>query len=369
MNAKWRARAAQIAGLAGLYLAAAGAANAQTYYSNYLGNSTLAAAINQAGQVAGQTSYGGTAFLWSNGVMTTFGTGFTVNTLNDAGQLGGQLYNGSMYAAIWTSSKTTTLNALTSSAVGDVLGINKKGQAVGTSDNVAVIWKSGTKATALASLGGINSAATAINTSGTVVGWSDTNALYTTHAVVWNGTKATDLGTLGGRLSAANDINDAGVIAGYATLATTNGTAGYAHATTWRGTQATDLGTLGGFESRANAINSTGQVVGWSNYLTNNANMHATLWSGGKIVDLNSFLDTSLASDGWVLTTAIDINDAGWIVTQGYNSKYQQGGSFLLSTTAIGGYTPPPVPEPGTYALVLLGLGSAVAVARRQRQA
>ena len=193
----------------------------------------------------------------------------------------------------------------------------------------------------LGTLGGTNSYAMDINDAGVVAGFSDiVGGVY--HATVWNGATATDLGALGGANSFAGGINDSGVVAGSSDIL---GSTAF-HATIWNGTTTIDLGTVGGTHSQAVAINNSGQVVGWS-YTTGNVAEHATLWNGATATDLNSFLDPSVVSAGWVLIGANAINDQGWIV----------GPALNIHTGTHEGYLLAPVPEPETWALLLLGLG------------
>lgn len=74
---------------------------------------------------------------------------------------------------------------------------------------------------------------------------------------------------------------------------------------------------------------------------------HATLWDDNKPIDLNSLVDPGILDAGWVLRRAYDIHHKGWIVGDAYNSKLDVTHAFLLS----------PVPQPGTCAMLLAGLG------------
>jgi probable HAF family extracellular repeat protein len=139
-------------------------------------------------------------------------------------------------------------------------------------------------------------------------------------------------------------------------------------ATVWDGTGATDLGGLGGSFSKALAINNLGQVVGVStvglaDYGGFTENLRATLWDQGQVIDLNTFLDPVAISEGWVLNTAVDINDSGWIVGNASNKAQQ-----IYSLAYV--LKPLPIPEPGTWLLMALGLvGVTVASRRHQRVA
>lgn len=74
------------------------------------------------------------------------------------------------------------------------------------------------------------------------------------------------------------------------------------------------------------------------------------MWNGTTAIDLNSLLDASTVAAGWVLTDANGINDNGWIVGNATNNSlgiFRH--AFLLSVTTV--------PEPETYAMLMMGLG------------
>lgn len=94
-----------------------------------------------------------------------------------------------------------------------------------------------------------------------------------------------------------------------------------------------DLGTLGGAQSHANGINKFGQVVGWAWY-SSTANVHAFLYTGGVMYDLNNLVQN--LPEGAVLQTATGINDRGQIVA---NSTL--GHAYLLTPAPMRSlYTP-----------------------------
>ncbi len=117
-----------------------------------------------------------------------------------------------------------------------------------------------------------------------------------------------------------------------------------------------DLGTLGGTYSVALGVNSQGEIVGQSTITPDDSALHAFLYDGGAMVDLNTLL---VAGSGWSLLDATSINDQGWIVGNGIDPAGQSQG-FLL--------TPLPVAEPSS--LVLLGAGGVclAALVRRWRK-
>ncbi len=93
----------------------------------------------------------------------------------------------------------------------------------------------------------------------------------------------------------------------------------------------------------------------------NYSDSRATLWKDGAVINLNSYLDQAAVDQGWVLRSATDINNDGWIVGVATNVNTYERHGFLLSISAV--------PEPGTYAMLLAGLGLMGFVARRQRRA
>lgn len=339
----------------GVMLVCSGQANASSY--TYTDLSALAGvnshvyAINNVGQIVG--SLNGNAFLLEGSTVTalasTGGTNTYALAINDSGQAVGQSvipFPSSIWAwraTVWSGTTMTLLGTLPDTGHSWANAINSAGVVAGLSAThghaQATVWN-GTTPTALGI--DVDSQALGINDSGQVVGyaWNSSSAVF--HATLWNGTTATTLGSLGGfgGLSEAYAINNAGVVVGDSIIDTVY------HATVWNEATITDLGA--GF---AYAINNAGEIVG-------RKGAHAALWNGTSYTDLNSFLDASMASEGWELIDAKDINDMGWIVGTAYNYKLGQNRPYLLT----------PVPEPESYAMLLAGLGLLGAFLRRVKQ-
>jgi probable HAF family extracellular repeat protein len=229
-------------------------------------------------------------------------------------------------------------------------GINNAGQVVGGSSSrgasVAITWNGGTPQL----LPQVNNAfpdsyAYAINTAGQVAGFSVV-ANQNIHATVWTGGVPQELGPVlnANEISFAFGLNNNGQVVGSYSPANVN----LEHAALWSGGTATDLSSLGGDLSDAFAVNDSGQIVGHSNLTGSNANLHATLWEGTTIFDLNNLLDPSGA--GWLLTDALGINDQGQIVGIGIDPNGKSHGFLLTPDVAE-------TPLPATLPLFASGVG------------
>ena len=198
--------------------------------------------------------------------------------------------------------------------------INQSNQIVGAStilgtppDNDGLMRAfvySGGRISTLNGLAQIRSSAFGINGSGDITGSADIGPAGTTRTFLYSQGRAQDLGILtGGSYSVGRAINDVGQGAGYADIRKN-----VDHAFIYSGERMTDLGTLpGGSFSQAYSINKIGEVVGVSG--TADAGRHAFLFRSGTMEDLNTLL---VNGDGWVLDSAMGINDKHQIVGQGY---------------------------------------------------
>ena len=96
------------------------------------------------------------------------------------------------------------------------------------------------------------------------------------------------------------------------------------HAVIWRSQNIVDLGTLGGTEAEARSINGSELIVG--TITLESGAQHAFMWQNGLVLDLNSA--KLVGGTGWTLRSALDVNDNGWIVGEGFLNFEAHG--FLL---------------------------------------
>lgn len=133
-----------------------------------------------------------------------------------------------------------------------------------------------------------------------------------------------DLGDLGAGGSVATDINKFGHVVGYADTRQTGANGAefiVAHAFLYKNGAMRDLGALGGpfHNSEARGLNGKGQVVGVSGGV-------AFLYDGGKLYDLNALVADR---QGWTLTEAVAVNDAGQILVNAVNAAGEKHAGLL----------------------------------------
>jgi probable HAF family extracellular repeat protein len=299
------------------------------------GTASVPVQVNNHGEVVGYSytaNETANAFLYKHGRMTDLGTlGGAISGamgINDRGSVVGlsNIAPGSTQvdAFVKQGGKLKDLGPINSALVpDDKISINADGEISGLSagGDDALIHRHGINID-LGSLAGLGSTAKDLNDHDQAVGFSVTAVFPAAngasqptidyHAFRYSDGKITDLGTLGGTDSAANAINDHGAVVGYSNLASDAAM----HAFLYSDGKMTDLGTLGGRNSEAAAINNQGAVVGAS--LTSSSVGRGFVDLHGRMIDLNSLIP---AESGLVITNAMDINDRGQIVAQGYQTS------------------------------------------------
>jgi probable HAF family extracellular repeat protein len=263
------------------------------------------------------------------------------SALNDNGHMTGDLPQGGggNHAFFWDGTTLQDIHALGNKSV--PTKINDADEIVGWFQTSAIPqkafrWKSGIM-TDLGTFGGPESTAFGINQVGQVVGSAETPNLND-RAFIWtdlDGDSISDSGEMVqlpdmGLSSAANGVNDAGAATGFVL----NSLFRRRGAIWFNNSGFVQTGVLpNSTESEAFDINNHGQVVGRSG--------EPFLWDNGQIVALSTLVPQI---QGWTLTTAIGINDDGWIVGEG------------LRNGAPMGYVLRPIPEPVGVCLLIAGI-------------
>jgi len=257
--------------------------------------------------------------------------------------------DGAYNAVMWPTNPVTAPTDLGSSCLqsgfyydSKAYAINSNSEAAGTTcsslataDEHAALFSHGT-VTDLGTLGGTISEAFGINESGIIVGYSfdpSNNA----HAFSWDGSMH-DLGTFpGGLWSYAYAINASGVIVGYSDLPGVGN--GHAFMVSPGGTLE-DLTPGSPSYSQATAINTSGQIVGRMGTQAGvGYGVVPFLYSNGKLTDLNTIIDKSdplaryvtlTGSSGLGFLIPVSINDNGWIVADGTDSRTGAQQAYLL---------------------------------------
>lgn len=311
--------------------------NLENYFGSITSYRSVATGINNLGQVSGvygPNQFGQSGFVYAGGGITDLGGGnTTVFGINNAGQVAGYEFDSAFRY-------TPGVGAVSLGGFGGMssyaYGINEQGQVAGTAElpnglERAFRYTEGAGLQELGSLFGGYSQGSDINNHGWVTGRSDGDNVF----LYRDGPGMTYLGPGFGRA-----INDNGLVVGR----------NNSLATMYRDGQTLYLGDLGGNQSEARDINSLDMVVGTS--INGDNRFRAFLWTeAGGMMDLNSLIGTN---SGWTLVQAFGINDAGQIVGEGnFNGRNY---AVLLN----------PVPEPSTWALLLLGTGTLYFLRRRR---
>jgi probable HAF family extracellular repeat protein len=314
---------------------------------------SVANSINDLGQIAGWYYPQGTteqrAFFYSGGVLTDLGTIGGATARADALNNNGQVVGTSGYVPFLFSGGSLHDLSPFVGLPGNANGINDSGvvvgqMSVGTNSTQRAFKFAAGSTTDLGTLPGGNSAgARAINNQGKIVGLSHVGS-NVFHAFLSDGTTMQDLGTLGGTFSIAYAINDNDEVVGYSHEAD-----GTSHAFLYKDGVMLNLDPGGLGISMANSINNSGQIVG--SYA--GGEQRNFLYENGVMFDLNTLISQE---SGWILDSALGINDAGQIVGVGTHNGNTRG--YLLT----------PVPEPGAFALGLTGAVSILLFCRRKNR-
>jgi probable HAF family extracellular repeat protein len=364
--------------LAAVLALAATRAQADPYYTITNLGPRSGAALNNLGDVVGNTgtvftnlgapyiyhSYGAAAGTFTN-LSGLLGTSTYLNDINDSGQIIGTMTTPVGYHGFVDSGGQVTLIPTSAAApYSFTAGISNSGAVIGTDYGTYSGPGPAPGGGFLYSRGqtidlGFAMIPRAISGAGNLVGQANGNdEVYLYQNGHWNH-------AAGGDPSA---INNAGQVVGQYVASLRHLPDGSNvtswHAFLYQNGQFTDLGTLGGFRSWASAINSQGQVVGTSDVTSIPYDYgHAFLYQNGTMTDLNKLI---APSSGWTLQSARAINDKGQILGYGVSPSGEQD-TFLLTPASEPPPIAPEVPEPNTLAFFALA-AAAMALRRAWRR-
>ncbi|HEX2973332.1 MAG TPA: DUF3466 family protein [Tepidisphaeraceae bacterium] len=364
-----------VAGVSAIVLAWASVAMAEVKYTvtdlgTLGGASSSAGCINNQGQIVGSaTTRSGEshAFLYSGVTMVDLGTlggsSSSASGINDNGQIVGTstLADNTRRAYLYQDGRMQSLGTLGGpESYGG--SINNQGQIVGTSYCQSDPWNpiqhgflysNGVMNDLGAPAPYTHSAAGCINNKGQITGTVDIEIKDWVQPALYSGGTWSVLQVPYWGTGYADDINDRGQV-----VVSERHVSPYptpeAHVLLYTDGVPTDLGTVApGRNSYPAAINNVGQIVGYS-YAQDewSDSTRAFLYSDGSMTNLNTLIDPQA---GWELTYAMDINDAGQIVGQGWITVDENGQSVRQSHAFL--LTPIPEPLAGwMIPLVLAGL-------------
>ena len=321
---------------------------AQNYNLKDLGaipgdTSSVGYGLNSSGQAVG-TSAGGaaTATLFSNGkaisLDNTTGDVSIAAAINNNGEVAGSYYNDmvAMPFHAFVVSGGTFLDIHSPSLFPQGthgLAINSVGEVVGTgwltSDSFHVFGYSNGKMVDLGPPGSFQASPSAINDAGQVVGGYYTSSTDNGAFLYANG-KFTKLGAPAGTTTSAAAINSIGQIVG----AIHFNSGSPSHAALYSNGVWTDLGGYpGATGTSASGINTAGQIIGNAGFPVKSyhpfipATSIALLVRNSTLVDLDTLIP---ANSGFTLNHAIAINDSGEILCNAKNSAGTKRAVLLI---------------------------------------
>jgi probable HAF family extracellular repeat protein len=303
-------------------------------------------AINNLGDVTGAIEFANQvshAFLYSGGVVTDLGTltypgtttlggavGLAINNTGDVvGTYGDQVGQTWSYGFEYSSGTMTALSGATGYPLCSATAVNDPGTIVGGCQSLngsfAAVYSQGVPQP-IGPAGGLGGA---INVYGQVAAYSATSAFIYNSGVVTNLPSLTTTSATPPPVPTA--MNNAGQVVGWQSI---NGT--YTPFLYSNGTM-TPVAMAQLAPSTVTPtvyINNAGTIVG-ATVATAGATATPYLVSDTIMFNINALISASDPSQPYVtITNAYQINDLGWILVSGFDSRTQATGAYVLIPTA-----------------------------------
>jgi uncharacterized membrane protein len=290
-------------------------------------------AINNAGQVTGwiDTPTGSHVFIYSAGVVTDIGQPPQMGpgdaqpvAINASGAIVGNMVDSSnqewAYGFVYSNGSMTQLPNPSGQPWCEVMAINDPGLIVGNCSRYAEVWANGA----------VKQIAT-----GDALSVNDYGQIGLTGSIYTNGVLTTipPLNTSPAPVLAPEpySINNAGQAVGWEQVTSTGVTL---HAFLYRLGVTQPLTQIPNSVSRAPmSINNAGQVVGYSLPVYNGNPVPAPFFlADGALTNINALISPDDPNQPFVtIDEAYAINDSGWIIASGSDSRSQGLGAYLLS--------------------------------------
>jgi len=310
--------------------------------------SLAATAINSSGQVTGAIEFNGGvpshAFLYSQGVVSDLGSldypgsqlvgNTSGHAINAAGVVVGTFVDpvsqSWSYGFEYSSGTLTALSAASGFTNCTATGINAAGLIVGSCANLssteAVIYASG----APQPIGPAGATATAVNDYAQVAGFTTAAGFVYNDQTGATATIPALMSSAASQPANPTAINNAGQVVGwqaegsnYAAFLYSNGTTGLL------------ADVPPSIVQPSVAINNAGQVVGYSQGV-GSTTATAYYIANGTLTDIDTLISRSDPNQPYVtFTNAYAINDSGWIVAAGLDSRTGLTSAYLLTPATV----------------------------------
>jgi uncharacterized membrane protein len=325
-----------------IYSASVTAAGPVQYSLTELRGLTYPGRMNNSGDVAGSVAVSKDsppktrAALWLHATHhlielgTLGGTQSAASGINDCLDVVGQASlkgDAVMHAALFRRGRVIDLDP--KGAGSGASSINNKGVAVGYFTVKTELHPALFQHGLVKDLTGMPGGASAISLTGEIAGTHYTQTPFVSEAFIIQDGVVTNISPGGPAVTDADDINDYGQIVGNIGSNVSSAASPFLYPDL---AIRSYVGDLPGKRQGGSAINDAGEVVGFAELASNPFIMHAIIVRASTMYDLNDLIDPADPLARFVtLVGATAINDSGWIVAGGTDSRDGGSHSYLLT--------------------------------------